>query len=378
MAVLSYLTQVQFDHGALKQLAKGMQRLNMQRPLVVSGPNLSKGPIMQALRDQLPAGVPFVLFSDVPANPTETAVLQALEFYRRAECDSLICIGGGSPMDLGKAVALLARQPGPLAQYAAAEGGKNKIRDVAPLIAIPTTAGTGSEASVASVIICEDGRKLTFVSDLLLPRLAICDPQLTLGLPPGLTAATGMDAVTHCIEAVLSPVINPPAEAIGLDGLARAIGEGHLLRAVRDGQDADARWHMMMASTEGAMAFIKGLGAVHAMSHAVGRLHELNLHHGTLNAVLLPAILRFNQDHVGDKYQRLSRAMGLEASVDLADFIQDLNQRLGLPANLRQMGVSDIHLEGLAEHAMADLNSMTNPRKPSHDDYQRLFAEAMD
>lgn len=377
MATLSYLTQIQFDHGALKQLGKGMQRLNMQRPLIVSGPNLSKGPILQALREQLPAEVPFVLFSAVPANPTEAAVLQALEVYRTADCDSVICIGGGSPMDLGKAVALLARQPGPLAQYAATEGGKGKIRDVAPLIAIPTTAGTGSEASVASVIICEDGRKLTFVSDLLLPRLAICDPQLTLGLPAALTAATGMDAVTHCIEAVLSPVINPPAEAIGLDGLERAIGEGHLLRAVEDGQDADARWHMMMASTEGALAFIKGLGAVHAMSHAVGRIHELNLHHGTLNAVMLPAILRFNQVHVGDKYQRLKRAMGLTAHADLADFICDLNQRLGLPANLKQMGVCDAHLEGLVGHAMADLNSMTNPRKPSADDYQRLFIEVL-
>lgn len=377
MATLSYLTQIQFDHGALRQLGKGMQRLNMRRPLVVSGPNLSKGPILQALREQLPADVPFVLFSEVPANPTEAAVLQALALYRQADCDSVICIGGGSPMDLGKAVALLARQPGPLAQYAATEGGKQKIRDVAPLIAIPTTAGTGSEASVASVIICEDGRKLTFVSDLLLPRLAICDPQLTLGLPPGLTAATGMDAVTHCIEAVLSPVVNPPAEAVGLDGLERAIAEGHLLRAFHYGQDADARWHMMMASTEGALAFIKGLGAVHAMSHAVGRLHELNLHHGTLNAVILPAVLRFNHGHVGDKYRRLKRAMGLPATADLADFISDLNQSLGLPACLRDMGVGPEHLENLAEHAMADLNSLTNPRKPCAEDYQRLFVDVL-
>jgi 4-hydroxybutyrate dehydrogenase len=377
MAMLSYLTQIQFDHGAIKHLGKGMQRLNMHRPLIVTGPNLSKGQILQSLREQLPPDVPFVMFSDVPANPTEAAVLRALEVYRDAGCDSVICIGGGSPMDLGKAVALLARQPGPLAQYAAMEGGKGKIRDVAPLIAIPTTAGTDSEASVASVIICEDGRKLTFVSDLLLPRLAICDPQLTLGLPPGLTAATGMDAVTHCIEAVLSPVISPPAEAVGLDGLERAIAEGHLLRAVQDGQDADARWHMMMASTEGALAFIKGLGAVHAMSHAVGRIHELNLHHGTLNAVMLPAILRFNHAHVGDKYRRLNRALGLAANADIADFICDLNQRLGLPANLKEMGVCDVHLEGLADHAMADLNTMTNPRKPGTEDYQRLFMEVL-
>lgn len=377
MATLNYLTQIHFDHGAIKHLAKGMQRLQMQRPLIVSGPNLAKGPIVQTLREQLPDNVPFVLFSEVPSNPTESAVLQALEVYRVADCDSIICIGGGSPMDLGKAVALLARQPGPLAQYAATQGGRGKIRDVAPLIAIPTTAGTGSEASVASVIICEDGRKLTFVSDLLLPRLAICDPQLTLGLPAGLTAATGMDAVTHCIEAVLSPIINPPAEAVGLDGLERAIGEGNLLRAVRDGQDADARWHMMMASSEGALSFIKGLGAVHAMSHAVGRIHELNLHHGTLNAVILPAILRFNHAHAGDKYMRLRRAMGLAPNTDLADFISDLNQSLGLPINLKQMGVSDVHLDGLTDHAMADLNTTTNPRKPGVQDYQQLFLEVL-
>ncbi len=377
MAVLSYLTQIQFDHGAIKHLARGMQRLNMQRPLIVSGPSISKGAIVQTLREQLPADVPFVLFSDVPGNPTEAAVLQALALYRSADCDGVICIGGGSPMDLGKAVALLARQPGPLAQYAATEGGKQKIRDVAPLIAIPTTAGTGSEASVASVIICEDGRKLTFVSDLLLPRLAICDPLLTLGMPASLTASTGMDAVTHCIEAVLSPVVNPPAEAVGLDGLERAIGEGHLLKAFADGTDLDARWNMMMASTEGALAFIKGLGAVHAMSHAVGRLHALNLHHGTLNAVLLPAVLRFNHAYVGEKYQRIKRAMGLAPSADLADYLSGLNQQLGLPANLAQMGVRAEHLDGLEHHAMADLNTMTNPRQPKASDYQRLFEEAL-
>ena len=155
-----------------------------------------------------------------------------------------------------------------------------------------------------------DGRKLILASDHLVPNAAICDPELTLGLPPVLTAGAGMDALTHCIEAVLSPLDDPPAEAIGLDGVERIIRKESLVRACEDGQDKDARWNMMMASTEGAMAFSKGLGAVHSMSHAVGADQELRLHHGTLNGVILPTILRFNKDHVGDKYARISRAMG--------------------------------------------------------------------
>jgi alcohol dehydrogenase class IV len=207
--------------------------------------------------------------------------------------------------------------------------------------------------------------------------MAICDPDLTLGLPPLLTAATGMDAMTHCVEALLSPQVNPPAEAVACDGIERGIRDGHLLRAVRDGSDKDARWHMMMAAAEGAMAFSKGLGAVHAMSHACGADQTLRLHHGTLNAVILPAILDFNRDHVGDKYARLNAAMGLARDADPAEHIRKLNADLGLPANLGDMGVQRGAIPSLAEHAARDVCTLTNPRPATADDYAGLFEKAL-
>ena len=184
-----------------------------------------------------------------------------------------------------------------------------------------------------------NGEKLILASRNLVPMTSICDPSLTLGLPPLLTAATGMDAMTHCIEALLSPQINPPAEAVACDGIERGIREGNLVKAVKDGSDEDARWHMMMAAAEGAMGFSKGLGSVHSMSHACGADQSLRLHHGTLNAVILPTILDFNRDYVGDKYTRLNAAMGLDANADPTEFIRELNAEIGLPANLREMGL---------------------------------------
>ena len=280
-------------------------------------------------------------------------------------------------MDLAKAVALAVTHEGDLIEYTAGLGGVDKIGTVAPLIAIPTTSGTGSEVSSGSVIIMNNGEKLILISRNLVPKTAICDPSLTLGLPPILTAATGMDAVTHCVEALLSPEINPPAEAVGCDGIERAVREGHLLRAVQDGSDEDARWHMMMAATEGAMAFSKGLGAVHSMSHACGADQNLRLHHGTLNAVFLPTILDFNRDHVGDKYARLNTAMGLDHNADPAEHIRELNQSIGLPANLSEMGVTSDMIPALAEHAAKDVCTFTNPRPATVDDYVTLYETAL-
>ena len=223
----------------------------------------------------------------------------------------------------------------------------------------------------------KNGEKLILASRELVPRTAICDPSLTLGLPPRLTAATGMDAMTHCIEALLSPQINPPAEAVACDGIERGIRDGHLLQAVKDGKDEDARWHMMMAATEGAMAFSKGLGSVHSMSHACGADQSLRLHHGTLNAVILPTILDFNRDHVGDKYNRLNAAMGIESSADPADFIRNLNAEMELPANLSEMGVQKDSTQDLAAHAAKDISNFTNPRPVSGEVYESLFEIAL-
>ena len=186
-----------------------------------------------------------------------------------------------------------------------------------------------------------------------------------------------MDAMTHCIEALLSPQINPPAEAVGCDGIERGIREGHLVKAVKDGSDEDARWHMMMAASEGAMAFSKGLGAVHSMSHACGADQTLRLHHGTLNAVILPTILDFNRDHVGEKYSRLNAAMGIELDADPAEFIRELNAEIGLPANLSDMGVQKDSIPALAAHAAKDVCTFTNPRPCSAEGYEELYEIAL-
>lgn len=375
MALITYLTKIQFDFGALALAGEELAGLGVARPLVVTDPGIVACGLLERLRAALPAAVRETVFDATPANPTEAAVLAALRLYREAGCDGLVALGGGSSIDLAKGVALLATQPEPLARYMAVAGGGERITpDVAPLIAIPTTAGTGSEVGRGALITLSDGRKVGFVSPHLIPRVALCDPELTLGLPPALTAATGMDAVAHCIETFLSPRVNPPAEAIALDGLARAAR--HIERAVADGADRAARWEMMMAALEGGMTFQKGLGAVHAMSHPLGALRAPVLHHGTLNAVVLPAVLRFNAGHVGDKYERLRAAMGLPAEADLGAAIEDLNARLGLPASLRAMGVAPELIPGLAKAAVEDHCAATNPRPASAADYEALYVTA--
>jgi alcohol dehydrogenase class IV len=280
-------------------------------------------------------------------------------------------------MDHAKAIGLLVTHDEPLETYAAITGGAKKIKKIPPLIAIPTTAGTGSEVSVGTVVILENGRKETIVSPNLIPATAICDPDLTLGLPAGLTAATGMDALTHCIEAVLAPSINPPAEGIGYDGAYRAFGDGWLKKAVKDGSDPEARWHMMMASYEGALAFVKGLGGVHALSHAAGRLKDKKLHHGTLNAVFLPHILRFHEGAADAKYVRLRHAMRLKEGADLADAIAKLNEEIGIPADLKSLGLGMEDAQGIVEYALKDLAHYGNPKPMSADDYAKVYEIAL-
>jgi 4-hydroxybutyrate dehydrogenase len=374
MATLSYLTTTLFDFGAISRLPRVLGGLGVRRPLIAT----DRGIIAAGLLDRLQAvlgGQPAGVFDATPENPTEAAVMEAVAVYRANHADGIVALGGGSAIDLGKATALMAETQKPLLDFAGVARGK--VRRVAPLVAVPTTAGTGSEVSVGFIVIVADGRKLTFIADEFIPRTAICDPELTLGLPPLLTAATGMDAVTHAIEAVLSPAVNPPADAIGLDALERAVKAGHLVRAVDDGGDRDARWHMMMAATEGAMAFVKGLGAVHAMSHAAGRLPGLRLHHGTLNAILLPHVLRFNAGAAPDKYRRIAAAMGLSPDGDVAAAIERLNKRIGLPASLGALGVTAAHIPDLVDHALADLAGLTNPRKVAAGDYRALFEMAI-
>ena len=267
MPVMNFLTQCVFDAGALKQLAALAKGKGITRPFIVTDAGIKASGILAKVEDALGVA-PVGVFAETVSNPTETQTKIAAKLYMESGADGIIAVGGGSSMDHAKAIGLMASHSDPLETYAAIIGGARKIGKIPPLIAVPTTAGTGSEVSVGMVIIMENGRKETFASPNLIPVVALCDPDLTLGLPAGLTAATGMDALTHCIEAVLTPSVNPPAEGIGYDGAQRAFGQGMLVRAVKDGSDAEARWHMMMASYEGALAFVKGLGGVHALSHA--------------------------------------------------------------------------------------------------------------
>ena len=379
MALIYYLTHVHLDHGARTLLPAECERVGIKKPLIVTDAGVRAAGVLQMVLDALPVSLHGPIYDRTPSNPTEAAVREAAAMFKAHGCDGLIAVGGGSSLDCAKGVAIAATHPGPLVTYATIEGGSAKITEaVAPLIAVPTTAGTGSEVARGAIVITDDHRKLGFHSWHLLPRSAICDPELTLGLPPGLTAATGMDAIAHCMETFMAPAFNPPADGIGLDGLER--GWAHIERATRDGQDREARLNMMSASIEGAMAFQKGLGAVHSLSHSLGGVNP-KLHHGTLNAMFLPAVVRFNASAptvVRDqRLQRMARAMGLANGGDIPEAIRAMNARLGLPSGLAAMGVERAWFDRIVSGALADHCHKTNPRIATPDEYRELLEASM-
>jgi 4-hydroxybutyrate dehydrogenase len=378
MAFIYYVTQIQFDFGAVELLKQECERIGITRPLVVTDPGVKAAGVLQQALDALP-GMPIAVFDQTPSNPTEAAVRAAVAVYKANQCDGLIAVGGGSAIDCAKGVAIAATHEGPLTRYATIEGGSPRITDkAAPLIAVPTTSGTGSEVARGAIIIVDDHRKLGFHSWHLVPKAAICDPELTMGLPPKLTAATGMDAIAHCMETFMSAAINPPADGIALDGLER--GWAHIERATRDGSDRDARFNLMSASMEGAMAFQKGLGCVHSLSHSLGGV-DPRLHHGTLNAMFLPAVVRFNARAESiqkeRRLERMAHAMGLRSAADIPDEIRDMNARLGLPSGLAAMGVVRAQFEQVIKGALADHCHKTNPRLASSKDYEELLEASM-
>jgi 4-hydroxybutyrate dehydrogenase len=375
VSTIGYLTTTIFDFGVITSLPTELEALGIRRPLLVTDAGVqSAGIAAQVLAHLDPT--PVVVFAGTPPNPTEEAVRGGVVAYRDGGCDGVIALGGGSPIDLAKGVALAATPEGPLEQYAAILGGVGKITaKVAPVIAIPTTAGTGSEVGRGALINLINGSKLALISPYLIPKRAICDPELTLGLPPLLTAATGIDALTHCIETFLSPLVNPPAEAIALDGAQRAWR--FIQRAVTNGADREARWEMMMAALEGGLTFQKGLGAVHSLSHAAGALRSPTLHHGMLNGVFLPHILRFNAQSVGNKYEKLSDIFCIARETDLATAVSDLVQSLKLPVTLGQMGFEAWHIPQTVVRALADHSNATAPRKASAEEFEGLLRAAL-
>ena len=378
MAFINYVTQIQFDFGAVRLLRQECERVGITRPLIVTDQGVKAAGVLQKALDGL-GDMPHAVFDQTPSNPTEAAVRAAAAIYQEQRCDGLIAVGGGSAIDCAKGVAIAATHEGPLSHYATIEGGSPRITErVAPLIAVPTTSGTGSEVARGAIIIVDDHRKLGFHSWHLVPRAAICDPELTYGLPAMLTAATGMDAIAHCMETFMAAAFNPPADGIALDGLTR--GWAHIERSTRNGQDAEARRQLMSASMQGAMAFQKGLGCVHSLSHSLGGVNP-RLHHGTLNAMFLPAVVRFNAEaesvRAEQRLQRMAHAMGLASGSDIPEAIRDMNARLGLPTGLAAMGVERAQFAAVIGGALKDHCHGTNPRLASADDYEQMLATSL-
>lgn len=379
MALINYLTRIQFGFGSLALLRGECDLLGMRRPMIVTDEGVRKAGILDLVLEQLSPQTAVTVFDATPPNPNEAAVRAAVLTYKEGDCDGIIAVGGGSSIDLAKGAAICTTHEGALKGFAVIEGGVDRITAAtAPVIAVPTTAGTGSEVGRGAILILDDGRKVGMLSPYLIPKVAICDPELTMSLPPMLTAATGMDAISHCIETYLSAAFNPPADGIALEGLRR--GWQHIGRATLDPTDRDARLNMMSASMQGAMAFQKGLGCVHSLSHSLGGI-DPRLHHGTLNAILLPAVIAFNTDSASavreHKIERLAQVMGIAKATEIGATIQATTEQLGLPARLSSLGVGEDLFPRIVKGALADHCHNTNPRQASQDDYECMLSQSL-
>lgn len=378
MSIINYVTQIQFDFGASSFLQQECDRLGIRRPMVVTDEGVRSAGIVDHVLKHLRNPNPAV-YDQTPPNPNEAAVRQASAQYREGGFDGLIAIGGGSSIDLAKGVAICSTHEGPMRSFAVIEGGVERITAAtAPVIAIPTTAGTGSEVGRGAILILEDGRKVGLLSPHLVPKSAICDPELTLGLPAKMTAATGMDALSHCLETFMSAAFNPPADGIALDGLRR--GWLNIEQATRNPDDREARMNMMSASMQGAMAFQKGLGCVHSLSHSLGGI-DPRLHHGTLNAIFLPAVIAFNSscDSIKQeqKLERIAQTMQLGGPDEIGPAIKEMSKCLDLPLGLAELGVSRELFPQIIKGALADHTHKTNPRIASEEDYQWMLEQSL-
>lgn len=370
----SYPTAIRFGAGRIMELGDACADAGIRKPLLVTDRGLASMEITSRALDLLDAaGLGRALFADVDPNPNERNALAGVKAFREGGHDGVIAFGGGSGLDLGKLVAFWAGQTRSLWDFEdIGDWWKRADEDaIAPIIAVPTTAGTGSEVGRASVITnSETAEKKIIFHPKIMPTVVICDPELTIGLPPFITAGTGLDAFAHCVEAFCSPHYHPMSRGIALEGMR--LVKDYLPRAYADGADLEARAQMMSAAAMGATAFQKGLGAIHALSHPIGALHHT--HHGTTNAVVMPAVLQFNKSAVTDKLADAARYLGLEGGFDgFCNYVNALNTSLGIPKTLTALGVSDPDIDRIVTGALADPSTGGNPVRMTRENTTRLL-----
>lgn len=374
----NYPTTVWFGNGRVCELPAACGQLGMRRPLLVTDAGLASLPMVQEVLEILVgAGLAADLYSEVQGNPTGSNVAGGAECYRNGGHDGMIGLGGGSAMDVAKAIALVARQS--LALWDFEDLGDNWLRAdadaIAPVIAVPTTAGTGSEVGRAAVILNEEThtKKIIF-HPRLLPSIVVSDPELTVGLPPDLTAWTGIDALVHAVEAYCAPGYHPMADGIAIEAI-RIISEA-LPRAVADGSDLDARGHMLVAASMGATAFQKGLGCIHSLAHTLGALYDI--HHGLLNAILLPYGLQLNAEVIDQRMNHLCRVLDLpgQGSRGFIDYTLELRERLGIPHSLAGFGLDPQAAPRIGEMALLDPSTANNARPVTAEELEHCFLAA--
>ena len=379
----SFPTQIAYGPGEIKQLPAYLKEVGITTPLIVTDPGLRATDIYRTAADVLKDDdIPFSVYDGIHPNPLAGDVEKAEEVFRANGCDGVIGLGGGSALDAAKVLPVLIGNKGPLTRFDVQTGGSRQIEGpLPPMSAIPTTAGTGSEVGKCSVITDPSkGRKILICHPLMLPALAILDPELTTGLPPALTAATGMDAFTHCLESLTAPIFHPMCDAIaekGIELVAR-----YLEQAVKHPTDMEARGYMMIAAMMGAVAFQKDLGVAHSLSHALSAV--CNLHHGLANAICLVPVMKFNREVSASDYARVARILGvntfdmseLDATDKAIQEVKNLNRRIGIPGSLKEVGVKESQFPELTQKAFADPCHQTNSRPCTEDDLGMLFREA--
>lgn len=374
----SYPTAVRFGAGRIAELADACHSAGIKKPLLVTDKGIAKLPITQRALDVLAAGgIKAGLFTEVDVNPTDNNLLAGIECYRNGHYDGVVAFGGGSALDLGKLVAFQQGQTRSVWDFEDIDDWWKRADNacIAPIIAVPTTAGTGSEVGRAGVLLntAEHVKKIIFHPKIL-PTVVIADPELTIAMPQFFTAGTGMDAFIHCLEAYSSPSYHPMSQGIALEGMRLALT--YLPRAYRNGEDITARAHMMAAAAMGAVAFQKGLGATHSISHAVGAL--FNTHHGMTNAVVLPTVLRFNRIKIEARIAAAATYLEIDGGFDgFYAHLQELRQALAIPNKLSEFGVNDKPMEQMIKLAMADPSTSGNPIAPTEEDFRQLLAELL-